>query len=810
MPSPSPPPGRAVLPRSLATRLTRLRAWWVGHAVLHTLLRMAAVSAVLLAASFLVDWSLDLSLSARRAAAVIGLATWIAVGVGEWLRVWRRTPSREALAKRLEARWPAARGLLVSAYEWRMAPVDTMTGERLWRGVSLELIAEVRRQADEVTRETGFRGLFPELSTGRLAGWVAAVAGIVGLGVLAVAGTELGRVWFARNGRFATVDYPRRTEVAVENLLDGKLIVPRGGVAEAVIRVARRDALAGVPPQPQSGASKSTEALNPLPAPEVAFRPARTHSLRPISGRALAAATTGAPTAAITSTTVSATAGGATAGGATAGGAAGVEAAAWHRLAVRDVLEPFSFQVRADDARTAWIAVELVDPPRLLSLELTVTEPAYAGGATVILPPGQGPYRVLRGSTLSFVGQVSTPLGAARLLTGQREHALTLDMSADRTAKAAVGAATGTFRGSLSASDMTEGLLSFSVRDKHGLDFPRPPSVRLEWQEDAPPSVSVVWTGASRLVVPGGALASQVDVRDDRQVAGLRLLARVAAPGGEKVDQPWTPWPRTVSSPTVWPVAGSASVHESLRWDSARAPVGSIVTFVYEATDNDTVSGPKSTRSAEKSLRVVEPDELRADWLRREKETRQLIEQLVDDLVAWGEQAAAVPAAVPVEVAAPGAAVAAGERNQERKRDLERDLERYASYRLAVAEHHAGLTAIWQEMRYSGLEPSTGKLSASDRLAERVLEPLVEVRERRMPAVIEAVRAGQAESEVASRHALVVDGLRMIARELSRAEGFQEAVRLVEELQDGQRAVLVETLEAERRRVRELLDRPNK
>jgi hypothetical protein len=55
---------------------------------------------------------------------------------------------------------------------------------------------------------------------------------------------------------------------------------------------------------------------------------------------------------------------------------------------------------------------------------------------------------------------------------------------------------------------------------------------------------------------------------------------------------------------------------------------------------------------------------------------------------------------------------------------------------------------------------------------------------------------------------LVIDGLREVVRELARAEGFQEAVRLVEELQDGQRAVLAETLEAERRRVRELLERP--
>ena len=103
---------------------------------------------------------------------------------------------------------------------------------------------------------------------------------------------------------------------------------------------------------------------------------------------------------------------------------------------------------------------------------------------------------------------------------------------------------------------------------------------------------------------------------------------------------------------------------------------------------------------------------------------------------------------------------------------------------------------------------SSAKSSASDRLFERVLAPLEEVYARRMPPVIDGFQADEKTSELGAKHALVIDGLREVVRELARAEGFQEAVRLVEELQDGQRAVLAETLEAERRRVRELLERP--
>ncbi|MFM7073874.1 MAG: hypothetical protein ACKO38_18980, partial [Planctomycetota bacterium] len=614
--------------------------------------------------------------------------------------------------------------------------------------------------------------------------------GVVGV----VSGTESGRVWLARNWRFESVDYPRRTELSVENLIGGELVVPRGGVAEAVIRVARRTSGAVADGSKAKDTDKRQTAremrgtvstgdagdvVASLPTPEVVFRPARAHSLRPVGDRTR-------------------------------------PNASWHRLAVRDVLEPFVFQVRADDARSSWIAVRLVDPPRLISLELAVIEPAYAGGATVVLPPGQGPYRVLRGSSLRIAGKVSSPLQDARVLTGQRDLPLAVEFPVgqretptDRPAQfqakqREAGADSGGFSGVIPADQLTDGLLSFVVRDEHGLDFPRSPTVRLEWLDDAPPSVAVAWMGASRLVVPGGTLEAEVDVKDDRKVTGLRLLARVAAPSGEKVEQPWAPWPRVASKPVTWPVSGAAQWTESLRLDPALAPIGSVVTLVYEATDNDTVSGPKSSRSAEKSLRVVEPGELRGDWLRREKEIRQQIEQLADDLSIWGEQP---------ESPRKSSAESDGERSDRElaaassERQRERDLERYGTYRSAAFEHHVSLMALWQEMRFSGLEPS-GKKSAADRLSERVLAPLNEVFERRMPAVIEILRRDGRVGELSARHALVVEGLRNVARELARAEGFQEAVRLVEELQDGQRAVLAETLEAERRRVRELLDRP--
>ncbi|MFM7072258.1 MAG: hypothetical protein ACKO38_10755, partial [Planctomycetota bacterium] len=125
-------------------RLRWLRRAWLLDATLRSVTFLAAAGLLLSATSFLLDWWLDVPLAARCLLTSVGVIAWIAVVFREILGTWRRRPSLEAFAKRVEERWPAARGLIVSAYEWRAAPAGGAAGSPLWRGVSIELIAEVR------------------------------------------------------------------------------------------------------------------------------------------------------------------------------------------------------------------------------------------------------------------------------------------------------------------------------------------------------------------------------------------------------------------------------------------------------------------------------------------------------------------------------------------------------------------------------------------------------------------------------------------------------------------------------------------
>src|SRR5262245_60324738 len=78
------------------------------------------------------------------------------------------------------------------------------------------------------------------------------------------------------------------------------------------------------------------------------------------------------------------------------------------------VLEPFEFRARGGDAVTKWVRVELVEPPAVTELSLVVTSPAYARLPPESLPPGRGPYYVLKGSTLRL-DRKSTRLNSSHL-----------------------------------------------------------------------------------------------------------------------------------------------------------------------------------------------------------------------------------------------------------------------------------------------------------------------------------------------------------------------------------------------------------
>lgn len=729
----------------LTQRLANLRRAFRWRVVLAKSWRAAMIMLGLFVADFLLDYLLSL---ARPLRILLGLLLSVSVAV-VWYRALRaiiaETPSVSRLAHRVERHFPALRGLLVNAVEW--------DGQQVPAGTSQELVAATQRRAESAAAGLSFREILDRDWTRRQ--WLA--AGIVGfLGcALAIAAyaSPTARIWGKRNLAWEEIDYPRRTRIEFEGLRDREIVVARGGEFRVRMRVARNET------PPLSSVAASELAVLESDPPRLEFEPRRSHALTPL--------------------------------------ARGPESR--YELHVRDILEPFQFRVAADDARTAWIPVRTVDPPSLADLRLQVVEPTYTGGATVTLTAGQGPYRVLRGSRLRIAGRMKQPIVQAWALTGKTRAALSVDSTDPRQ-----------FHGELSPHEWSDGWVSLSVADRLGLDFARAPAFRVELLDDTPPRVAARWTGASRLVAGSARLSASVEVEDDRAVSAVRLLARITDSQGDEV-RPWTPVDvalkessagptirasiaapqarlAATTSPTTAPgIRRAFSADVSLA--TLDVPAGAVLTLVWEATDNDTVSGPKQGRSTERPWSVVEPGELRDDWLRREKEQRQQLEQLRLDCEEWRKLL-----------------------DESRADDRAQRVREFGRLRESLSDRAEELDLVRTEIAHSGLETMNSPLL--ERFAQRIMAPLVRARDQESVRVerlardaFDAGAEGTANPlELAQAQDALDRSLREVIRELSRAEGFQEAVRLIEDLRSGQRELLFETLEAQRRRVRQLLD----
>jgi hypothetical protein len=84
-----------------------------------------------------------------------------------------------------------------------------------------------------------------------------------------------------------------------------------------------------------------------------------------------------------------------------------------------NVRQSFSFRAEGgDDRAMRWIHVDVVEPPRAESLEVTVHPPAYTGLTAVVAEPHLD---VLEGSRIEVSGAASEPLAAARIIVDGAE-----------------------------------------------------------------------------------------------------------------------------------------------------------------------------------------------------------------------------------------------------------------------------------------------------------------------------------------------------------------------------------------------------
>lgn len=299
-----------------------------------------------------------------------------------------------------------------------------------------------------------------------------------------------------------------------------------------------------------------------------------------------------------------------------------------------NVERSFSFRAAGgDDDTMPWHTVDVVEPPRLESLELVVHPPAYTGLAAA---PAERHLEVLAGSTIEVRGTASEPLRAARILL-DGDEAVNADVGLakefeNRRFQIPLGhwlaAKTGTYRIELTDSDGLAGVVG---------------QWKLRVDPDAPPTIAWQSPSDDIYVTPIAGVPLALTVKDNLAIQNVDLLIETPTPKNDGLvasatsantdAKPAAPEPNRIPlyrgpekppAPTHTKTSSGDSrvVEHELDVAAMKVPVGSQIVLHGEAADYRPGVG---RTVAPRRITIITPDELEARLADRQA---QIVRQL--------------------------------------------------------------------------------------------------------------------------------------------------------------------------------------
>ncbi|MGD9644993.1 MAG: hypothetical protein AB7U73_04720 [Pirellulales bacterium] len=291
------------------------------------------------------------------------------------------------------------------------------------------------------------------------------------------------------------------------------------------------------------------------------------------------------------------------------------------RVASREgVTRPFSYRVvGGDDSSMPWIDLEVVEPPALESLSVTLLPPAYTGWPA---QPGEKHLRALAGTHVALAGTSTKPLRSAQLVL---ENGPTIPLAL----------ADDGYHFSLAADaepplvvDQT-GAYWFEFEDREGLQGGRELRYEMRAVADMPPVVSLERPEANLFVTPQAVIPMRVAAKDDLALRSVELvysrsdrsaepdqvitLLRAEQPApptaaDEPVDQA-APADAAVVTNSTLPIGGegeSRVLEHRLELASLELRPGVQIDLRAAASDFQ----PADSQSSSRRISVVDPSEL--------------------------------------------------------------------------------------------------------------------------------------------------------------------------------------------------------
>ncbi len=270
----------------------------------------------------------------------------------------------------------------------------------------------------------------------------------------------------------------------------------------------------------------------------------------------------------------------------TAAGHVGAE----FRATLTDVRSDLSYSVEVGGASSPIYKVTVVERPFVTSIRLDYHFPRYSGLLPRTVDENNGDITALRGTTVGVTITASKPLTRAALVLEGGEP-VPMSQLAPRSFEAPI-----TVRG--------DGGYSIELTDTDGLRNPAPPTYSIVAIRDERPLVRIVEPGEDREAPRGMMLPVVISAVDDYGISALSLrysLEGSSEEGIVRLEEPGVGGPRELSRETAWDLS-----------ETGLLPGRSLV-YYAEVTDNDEVTGPKSSRSESYVVRFPSMSELYSD-----------------------------------------------------------------------------------------------------------------------------------------------------------------------------------------------------
>jgi hypothetical protein len=443
----------------------------------------------------------------------------------------------------------------------------------------------------------------------------------------------------------------------------------------------------------------------------------------------------------------------------------------------------------------------------LEKLRIETTPPAYLGGGRRETPPARV-VQIPRGSTVEIACTATKPLSAATMValsTGNAdgvgssaEEVLATLPAAPSAGDARPAAAAGrTIVGRIAALAVDRTVV-VRFTDTDGLVNREPVTFLLSALPDDPPQVSLRLHGISTAVTPRARVPLVGTISDDHGLGGATVVLKVA----DAVE---------TSLPVARVRAGDAIVElttdaaEVVQLEPLGLRVGSKLQVSVAATDTCTLAGePNAGTSDAWSLDVVAAESLVAMLEAREIVLRRRYESCVADLTQARDGFAA-----PRRDAASdgdGDGTAGGDHADGAVGPIE------ASGLVEATSRAAGETAeLAEAFRGIRLEFDNNQLITPEleaRLIAQIADPLSALATQELPALAVACRAGMSRPELVRRADLVLARMRAVLDKMMELESFNEVLEVLRGMIRSQEQIRAETLEQQKRRAREALERP--